>query len=114
MTSVKKILAAFSGTGKNEIALIEKAYTFADKAHEGHKRKSGEPYMIHTTAVAEQLAAMGMGPRTIAAGLTKSSSSSKASQSSVPCATTALIVTTKACANSSWPPVKTSASSLSN
>lgn len=69
MTTVKQILTAFSGDGRNENALIEKAYEFATKAHEGHTRKSGEPYMVHTTAVAYKLAEMGMGPRTIAAGL---------------------------------------------
>ena len=27
--------------------LVEKAYHFAEKAHAGQKRKSGEPYFIH-------------------------------------------------------------------
>ena len=32
--------------------LIEKAYYFAEKAHEGQKRASGEPYFTHCVAVA--------------------------------------------------------------
>jgi GTP pyrophosphokinase len=69
MTSAKAIVAAFSGTDKNDIKLIEQAYQYAAEAHKDHVRKSGEPYMIHTAAVALKLAEMGMGPRTIAAGL---------------------------------------------
>lgn len=49
--------------------LIERAYNFAEKAHEGHKRYSGEPYMTHVASVGFKLAAMGMQPQTIAAGL---------------------------------------------
>jgi len=49
--------------------LIEKAYDLSTKAHKGHTRYSGEPYMTHVASVAHHLAEMGMGPRTIAAGL---------------------------------------------
>ena len=69
MTSLKDILASFTSSDSADRELVSRAYQFAEKAHEGHVRKSGEPYMIHTAAVAEQLAVMGMGPRTIAAGL---------------------------------------------
>src|SRR3989338_5244837 len=50
-------------------ALIEQAFDLAEKAHAGHKRYSGEPYLNHLTAVGAKLAEMGMGARTIAAGL---------------------------------------------
>ena len=30
-----------------DISMIEKAYRIAKQAHEGQKRKSGEPYIIH-------------------------------------------------------------------
>ena len=30
-----------------DISLIEKAYRIASEAHNGQKRKSGEPYIIH-------------------------------------------------------------------
>lgn len=36
----------------SEIKLIEKAYNFAEKAHAGKKRQSGEPYIIHPVHVA--------------------------------------------------------------
>ncbi|MDE5538941.1 MAG: HD domain-containing protein [Bacilli bacterium] len=35
-----------------EVKLITKAYEFASKAHQGQKRKSGEPYIIHPLHVA--------------------------------------------------------------
>ncbi len=48
--------------------LIEKAYNFAQKAHEGQLRKSGEPYFVHVFKTAKNLADLGMGPIVIAAG----------------------------------------------
>lgn len=50
-------------------ALIEKAYDFAKKAHEGHLRYSGEPYFIHPSAVAKHLAELGLDAPTVAAAL---------------------------------------------
>ena len=50
-----------------DIALIEKAYNFAKKAHEGQKRASGEDYFIHPCAVAEILMNLGLDAATIAA-----------------------------------------------
>lgn len=47
---------------------IEKAYIFAEKAHEGQKRASGEPYFVHVFAVAKILAELGMDTKTIIAG----------------------------------------------
>jgi len=52
-----------------DTALIEKAYTFAAEAHKDHKRFSGEPYLNHLIATAKGLAALGMGAKTVAAGL---------------------------------------------
>jgi len=54
---------------KEETALITKAYVFAEKAHEGLKRYSGEPFFIHVFATAKKLAEFGMGAKAIAAGL---------------------------------------------
>lgn len=48
---------------------IEKAFLFAQKAHEGQCRRSGEPYIIHTIATAKILASIGMDVSTIIAGL---------------------------------------------
>lgn len=51
------------------IKLIQKAYDFAYEHHKGQFRKSGEPYVIHVIQVANTLALMHCGPKTIAAGL---------------------------------------------
>lgn len=57
------------GLTKKETELIEKAYIFAQKAHEGQKRLSGDPYFIHLLETAKILAQLGMDAKTIAAGL---------------------------------------------
>ena len=49
--------------------LVEKAYRFAEKAHAGQKRKSGEPYFTHPCFVASILTELMIDPPTIAAGL---------------------------------------------
>ena len=54
---------------KADLALIERAYQAADRAHRGQTRKSGEPYISHPVAVAQILADLGMGGRAIAAAL---------------------------------------------
>lgn len=51
------------------IELIQKVYDFAYEHHKGQFRKSGEPYVIHVIQVANTLAEMHCGPKTIAAGL---------------------------------------------
>ena len=48
---------------------IEKAYKVAYKAHEGQKRKSGEPYIIHPLCVAIILAELELDKESIIAGL---------------------------------------------
>jgi GTP pyrophosphokinase len=69
LTGVDKILGQIRHITEADKQLIQRAYTFAETAHEGHKRYSGEPYMTHLAAVGFKLAAMGMQPPTIAAGL---------------------------------------------
>ena len=49
--------------------LVEKAWKFAEKAHEGQFRKSGEPYFTHPSLVASILTELMIDPPTIAAGL---------------------------------------------
>ena len=56
-------------TRPENIELIQKAYDFAYEHHKGQFRKSGEPYVIHVIQVANTLALMHCGPKTIAAGL---------------------------------------------
>lgn len=41
-----------------DLALVRKASEFADRAHAGQKRSSGDPYIIHPTEVAQILADM--------------------------------------------------------
>ena len=52
-----------------DISMIKKAYQTASKAHEGQKRKSGEPYIIHPLCVAIILADLELDKETIVAGL---------------------------------------------
>lgn len=54
---------------KCDIDTIKKAYAFADEAHKGQVRESGEPYMTHPDAVAGILVELGLDTSTIAAGL---------------------------------------------
>ena len=54
---------------KADLGLIERAYTVAERAHAGQKRQSGEPYITHPLAVAQILADLGIGSKTIAAAL---------------------------------------------
>ncbi|MDF2918856.1 MAG: bifunctional (p)ppGpp synthetase/guanosine-3,5-bis(diphosphate) 3-pyrophosphohydrolase, partial [Microbacterium sp.] len=54
---------------KGDIAIIDRAYQTASRAHAQQKRQSGEPYITHPLAVAQILAELGLGPRAIAAAL---------------------------------------------
>ena len=51
------------------VELVEKADHFAEKAHAGQLRKSGEPYFVHPLTVAGILAKLMLDAPTIAAGL---------------------------------------------
>ena len=53
----------------DELDRVKKAYEMAQKAHEGQKRKSGDPYFTHPIAVATILAGMGADADTIIAAL---------------------------------------------
>ncbi len=52
-----------------DVELIIEAYNFAENAHEGQYRKSGEKYFIHPVEVAKILIELKMDSSTIAAGL---------------------------------------------
>lgn len=69
MKTASDIIGQFHSATEADKVLINKAYDFSAKAHSEHKRYSGEPYMVHVAAVGFKLAEMGMGPRTVAAGL---------------------------------------------
>ncbi|MBC7753705.1 MAG: bifunctional (p)ppGpp synthetase/guanosine-3',5'-bis(diphosphate) 3'-pyrophosphohydrolase, partial [Moraxellaceae bacterium] len=49
--------------------VIEKAYAFSQKAHEGQMRRSGEPYITHPLSVAGILADLKLDLDTILTGL---------------------------------------------
>ena len=66
---IDKILGQMRHVTDADKQLLEKAYTFAETAHTGHTRYSGEPYMTHLASVGFKLAAMGMQAPTVAAGL---------------------------------------------
>ncbi|MFS4460295.1 RelA/SpoT family protein [Bdellovibrio sp. HCB2-146] len=52
-----------------DLKVIEKAYYFSEKAHEGQIRRSGEPYISHPLSVAGILADLHLDLDTIATGL---------------------------------------------
>lgn len=63
---VKKIVASYMN--EEHVALVERAYHFAEVAHHDQRRKSGEPYIIHPIQVAGILAKLHMDPETVCAG----------------------------------------------
>jgi GTP diphosphokinase / guanosine-3',5'-bis(diphosphate) 3'-diphosphatase len=69
MPSLKELTVLIKNPEKEGLALIEKAYNFAEKAHKGHARYSGEPFFNHLFETAKILATLGMGPKSISAGL---------------------------------------------
>ncbi len=64
-----EIFNEISGFTQKQKDIIRDAYYFTERAHEGQLRKSGEPYFFHLVETAKNLAALGMGPKVIAAGL---------------------------------------------
>jgi GTP pyrophosphokinase len=54
---------------EDELLELEHAIDFATKAHDGQKRKSGEPYIIHPLSVAITLIEWGMDIDTVLAGV---------------------------------------------
>ena len=52
-----------------QVAQILEAYRFAEEAHHGQRRKTGEPYISHPVAVADMLADLHLDSETIMAAL---------------------------------------------
>jgi guanosine-3',5'-bis(diphosphate) 3'-pyrophosphohydrolase len=70
LPTLETLLEAARGYLRDEAcATIADAYHFAAEAHEGMRRKSGEPYITHPLTTAIILAGMRMDPTTIVAGL---------------------------------------------
>ena len=69
-SKIKEIEEIISKYNSNaDLAILEKAFDFAEKAHKGQLRKSGEPFFIHPLAVAKMLAEMEMDMPSIIAGI---------------------------------------------
>ena len=66
--SIDEVLAKLPA-GAEARALVQRAYEFAEAAHRGQLRKSGEAYIHHPLQVAFSLAEMRFDPTVIAAGL---------------------------------------------
>lgn len=69
MATVDEIINQIKKPSKKDVDIVRRAYSFAEKAHGGQKRYSGEPYFTHISAVGKYLAKLGVGPETVAAGL---------------------------------------------
>jgi len=67
--SPQEIISLMNNPSEDDKKLIIKAFDFAQKAHEGQKRYSGEDYFIHPFVTAKILAQFHLGAPTIAAGL---------------------------------------------
>ncbi|WP_417228421.1 RelA/SpoT family protein [Amphritea sp.] len=52
-----------------QIKLVRRAYYYAEQAHDGQRRKSGEPYVTHPLAVASILAGMHMDHQSLMAAM---------------------------------------------
>ena len=52
-----------------QVAMVVDAYHYADEAHRGQNRKTGEPYISHPVAVAGILADLRLDPQTLMASL---------------------------------------------
>lgn len=69
MPKIEEITTLVENVTPEDVELISRAYNAAEKAHEGQKRMSGEPYFTHVFETAKLLAKLRMDTRTIAAGL---------------------------------------------
>jgi GTP pyrophosphokinase len=54
---------------KADLDIVRDAYRYANRAHHGQMRLSGEPYVMHVIKVAQILANLGLDPVTCSAGL---------------------------------------------
>jgi GTP pyrophosphokinase len=63
---IDKLLQVYS---PEEISIVNKAYIYSAKVHQGQTRLSGEPYLVHPITVAKILTDMNMDVPTIVTGL---------------------------------------------
>ncbi|MBQ4257782.1 MAG: bifunctional (p)ppGpp synthetase/guanosine-3',5'-bis(diphosphate) 3'-pyrophosphohydrolase [Clostridia bacterium] len=68
--SFDTLLSVIRKSGKEfDLEMIRRAYEFAEKAHSGQMRRSGEPYIVHPISVACIVVELGMDSESIAAAL---------------------------------------------
>jgi len=67
--SFAALVAKLDYLGSEGIDLVRRAYRFADQAHLGQKRSSGEPYITHPIAVAAQCAEWRLDAQALASAL---------------------------------------------
>ena len=67
----QELLNDYLGTKhRKRVEIITKAFNFANQAHKGIKRRSGEPYIMHPLAVAQIVCTeIGLGSTSICAAL---------------------------------------------
>lgn len=69
MKKIELIENAKPHYSENQILELDHAIDFATQAHSGHKRASGDPYIIHPLSVADILVSWGMDIDSVIAGL---------------------------------------------
>ena len=67
MQEIEEIIRRYNPTA--DFGMLRKAFAFAEEAHKGQLRKSGEPFFIHPVAVGKMLAEMDMDMPSIIAGI---------------------------------------------
>ena len=70
MAQVREIIDLIEGRiSKKEEEFLTRAFNFAERAHQGQKRLSGDSYFSHLVETAKIIAKLGMDTQAIAAGL---------------------------------------------
>ncbi len=69
MVDLDKLISLVKKYNQDEVSNVLKAYEFADKAHKGQFRESGEPYIIHPINVCINLASFNADGATLVAGM---------------------------------------------
>ncbi|MEK7691941.1 MAG: HD domain-containing protein, partial [Bdellovibrionota bacterium] len=67
LESICREIASYFPDGNLDV--VRKAYAFADRAHSGQLRSSGEPYLVHPVSVAQTLAELKLDIASIVAGI---------------------------------------------
>ncbi len=70
MASIDNLAERLSSyLNKDQVNLVRRAYYYAEQAHDGQQRRSGEPYVTHPLAVANILADMHMDHQSLMAAM---------------------------------------------